>query len=198
MPSEFDIQFEPGSLERLQEVMRRLQNETGKSALEAVKFTAYNVAQRLGESTKKARSKRKLYKNPGNNQRYPAKVFPYYVTVWRKGKPVRKYLKAESKVTSPWRVIKYAGLARSSWKWDIGKLGKKYRSAKIPRMPGVTTTTIRLSETDPQVEITNRLRYMATILRHDGKRPVQSALTRASAKLTAYLDRRLQKAAAKA
>ena len=192
MADALTIQADPRSQAKLDTLLARLQSEMGKGAEEATKWGAYYLLRSLGASTRKAPAR--LPFRPATPGTPEAARFAGYVVRYRDGKQRRQYLPIGADIEAA-RRNRRAGLARQSWAWAIGDLGRRSSggSTGLRRPQGAIAATSRSGMT-PEVRIENRLRYILSAVRYEGKRGIETALDRATTAGIRYLDRRLQRA----
>ena len=171
--------------------------ETGRSLDDAVRFAVWHVMRSLGSSTRRAKKLRYVYQNKGT-PKHPATEYPYYIKYWRRGHEEKYFFhKDEDPNGSPKRKVARAGLAASSWIWAMKYMGRPKR-ATVRNIPGVLWVTQGREGKDLTVTVENRLRYIATVLRRSGARPVETAFERAARGINHYLEQRLERAARRA
>lgn len=175
---QFSLEAQQADIARLAALGERYQRMTGKTAFEALKWMGWRLAGALAASTPKAPKKRKLERNPGDDPEFPVGGFPNYVEYFAGGKPKRHFVKAGDKTSDPWLTIKRAGLAKRSWRWMVGKLGRG--GGDVVGVSSAIATVTEFKEFfNPGVVLENKLRYMDTILRRSGKQSVDTAFQRA-------------------
>lgn len=188
------VQFEPPP-EHLAQLIERIQRDLGKSVEDAVRLAAYYLAQSLGASTKSAPKMRKLRKNHGSRKGFDAETYPTYIRIYQKdGKIFPYYLKAGTEETDRRRPIRRAGLAKSSWKWMLGKLGRPERAPQAEVAGAVSVTKIG-NTFNPGWMLENKLSYIQSAIRHSGRRPIETAFSRAVTAGNRAIDRRRKTAA---
>jgi len=190
------VKFDPDP-SVLSGLIERIQRDTGKSLEDAVRIAAWYLAGSLSASTKTAKKKRGLRKNKGKEKSRPTWVYPHYVNVYRKDSSIaRHYIKVGEETTDPAIVIPKAGLAKSSWKWMLGDLGKP-RKAKHGRIAGAVSVRSIGTEKDPAWQMENRLNYIESAIRHSGRAPIETAFQRAINSGNRKIDGMMAKAIAK-
>lgn len=194
---DISITFDPPP-SSLSALIDRLQTDMRKSLPDAVRLAAWYLAKSLSASTKASPKKRKLQKNQGRDRKHSPEYFPNYVTVYRQnGRQYRHFILAGEEETAPIRDIKRSGLAKDSWRWMIGKLGKPARSKNAPIAGAFAVTKIG-DESNPAWVLENKLRYIESAVRTSGKRAIQDAFARAARNGNKAIGRRIAKALEKA
>lgn len=173
------LQLDQASSDKFTEMISRVQREMKKALPDAVRIAAAKLAISLGASTKSSGKKRKLRSNKGDDHRFTTEDYPKFVHVYRRdGTRRRAYILEGHEKDSPWRTIRKPALAKSSWKWMVGELGRAV-SAPQPKIPGVTTVARSGTDFDPVFTLTNKLGYIETAVRL-GREPINTVMDRAS------------------
>lgn len=180
MPRDLQIDMRPqaGDMIRLAALGERYQRMTGKAAFDALKWMGWRLSGALAASTPSAKKKRKLRENPDHDPAFGAASYPKFVYYYVGEARRRHFVKAGEEGADPWLTISRAGLAKKSWRWMVGKLGRSGGNTA-----GIRPSMVEVWEFkdwfNPGVELTNKLGYMDTILKRSGKQSVDTAFARA-------------------
>ena len=193
MAGEVTVPFDPPP-EHLAQVIERMQRELRLSLPEAVRMAAYYLARSLGASTKSAPKQRKLKKRTtGGLKDFPRRLFPNYVEIYAANGQIRPfYIRAGQETTSPAIKITRAGLAKSSWLWMLGSLGRPQRAPQAP-IAGATSVTKIPDLVNPGWILENKLGYIESAMKHSGARPVATAFARAASAGNKAIDRKIKR-----
>jgi hypothetical protein len=207
------LEFPKADVNDLFSAMVRGQKEFGWSLPKAVKAGSWAVVNALKTSTRESPKKRKFYADLEDQRRIQeqkkrdaaTRRLGYDPTktkdqLWvAKGKRGNKlYFRAKGKREAnkhPFVVIEYHRLARNSWAWGMGSLGRSGdQSYPTSRSRGVVRRHVDVSSdlrgVDPWVKITNKLNYIVDALR-GGANSVDSAMRRAADGLMHRIDKEI-------
>jgi hypothetical protein len=169
----------------------------GRTRDQVTKQATAFMAQSAGKLTTQSKARRKIERHP---------LFGDFVPIWRKGREVpvflgsrlqnpEKYEEIKARVTP----INLKGLARSSWKWGLQKLGASGGTAKFSDRKNVVKAGPVTEAQSRGHEIVNRLSYIGKIMPGGwGPMVAQSAANRmrsaAERRMTQDLNRSVSRA----
>lgn len=181
------IQFDPGSMERLRASMRRVETELGRTSGTALRWAARAVALSVGASTVISKPFRDFARSTTPARKDGKTAFN--VTFWKGGKSEiqERWAKSEAQLRARVLKIKRRGLASRMW--------SKYLAPAAGRGSGrsgyyAVSSKTRAKDADQFVEMTNKLRYAALVVK---SAEVTTALDRAARGVIQRLENTLAK-----
>jgi hypothetical protein len=198
------IEFNPSDVARIQTTMRRMVMYLHKEMGEAVKAGAWYVARAAGAATKIAPKTRKIVPNPEYRSSYitgfweGSMAMKWAVLRYRKDrstmlKPVKGETREDAKASRAARIGR-RGLAKDSWSWMLGSMGKPMLALHTRRMAGISTVSKSIGGDNPSVLLENRLRYAMDAFLVKGRATVSNIMSRAANSMAASMNRKIAKA----
>ena len=186
--------------------IERNQKEFGKNLGQSVKFAAYHLIKSLGADTRVAPKYRPYKEIKETKKEKDAKGGgkKYEITTWKGGRKKTFNIRSKKGVKElkqmPQVKIGNRGLAKASWRFAAGGIGRKsaVRKSKswgkwAARSAGRNVDVEKNFKTnDAYVRITNRLDYITDSMR--GKdHAVDSAMARAARGMSHHIDEEIKK-----
>lgn len=193
MADALTIQADPRTQAKLDTLLARLQSELHQGAEEATRWGAYYLLRSLSASTRKAPAK--LPFRQAETGTPEAARFAGYVLRYSDGKQRRRYVPIGGNIEAARRNPR-AGLAKQSWLWAIGDLGLRGAGTSRLKRPVDAMKATSQAGMNPEVRVENRLRYILSAVRYEGRRGIETAIDRATTAGLRYLDRRARRASA--
>jgi hypothetical protein len=197
MSEQISLEFSDRDVRAVTDNIARAMRSFNKSAGEALRWAAWNVARSLGTSTKVAPKHRPIVEK---GARILDRAKRYEVTSEKKGRTRKFTIYAANKNEAkkhPFAVIGNRGLAKASWMWGVSKLGRgatwgSVRSSARKRAKNNSQVEQKLSGTDMYVKIVNSLPYAQDAL-NGGPNDVNTAMARGMRAMTKAMDAKLVK-----
>lgn len=210
------VDFKQSDINNLFNAMERGRKELGWSLPYAVKRASWNVVEKLQTSVKIAPKKREFEADEKDKERVreqrnyerrmrargvepEAAKAQLWIAKSKRGNKL--YFRAKGKAEAnkhPFVVIGNRGLAKASFAWGMGALGKRggkgdttKRAQKNARRN--VEVSSNLKSNDPWVEIHNRLDYIMDAFKTSGSHAVDSAMRRAASGLTKEIEKRIER-----
>ena len=206
MPIHADIQFPQADVDAMFAQMRRAQKELGKSSKESLKWAGATLVRSLAASTKEVgkNEKRDIVRNPDGFATRDKRVAKFGVNRFTKtgikflpimydrrgGIPITE-IDDPRLLNHKKRDIPYRGLAKKSWRFlaNVMPRGGRIYVDGVPDLGGTAWTG---GETDPTLEITNRVNYMDKALK-GGKMAIENAMGKAARSLSKRIENAVNK-----
>ena len=185
---ELKVEWPEADLKRMAAQIERAQLKLGKSLEQSLVWAGLLLARGAAARTATAPKKRKTERNTNDDKKFPAKVFPFFRTVWKDGpeNAIKWYMKSRS--DNRFLDIKRAGVAKKSWIWMIPWIkgqGGRTKASEVNK---------KISAFDVEIEMANMLKYIQHALKvSDGNLLLNEALGKTASRMEKIIDDKLRK-----
>lgn len=197
---ELSASVDAAAMAELNRALSRAQRETGRSAKASVVWAARRVAMAGSARSRPGQRQRRLFQEPiGSRSRVTGQRKAFYVVRYSQKRPPQKVIVGTGARAADVRkrpnvarqlVIQRRGLARKVWKALGARVGYRASGGQSRTVSRNARVRKRLTNTDPMIELTNRLTYLEAA--YPG---ITAEAVRAGARaLNQQLDRRLRRA----
>ena len=185
------FEFPPNDLREFNRMLSLMESRLGKDTGESTRWGMYHAAKAAAASTKKAPKRRRLLRNKGVNEQFPASEYPYMVKVWAQGReePMEVFV---DRVNAKERRIKRSGLAKNAWKWGITRMGMRAGARQGYASRRSVVVDDKSKALNPEIAMTSVLPYAGKALKGSGNQAVSTIMRRASNSMRKYMERRLK------
>jgi hypothetical protein len=187
---DMSVQVDPASMREFQNAISDIEKFTRRDIGQSVEYAAVMVAKSLRARTPMGRKKRDVFPNPHRTGKGKSAKGAKYVIQYLNQGGAPTFLPVNSK-TSPRRVIKQRGLAKSSWGWILLNLGSP--QGRDTAVAGglarkYIEVTKRTADLNPSVRIQNKLSYLDKIIPGIVGEALRAATSAMNKRLSLYKD----------